>query len=135
MRATRTAQDTFFSLILTAVASVVLLLAAPRWAHAQVGSERYSSIVVDSATGNVLSAVNADELRFPASLTKLMTLYMTFEALRDRRITLADPVPVSPHAASMSPTKLGLFPGSRLTVEQAILGLVTKSANDAAAAL
>ena len=65
----------------------------------------------------------------------MMTLYMVFEALRDRRIALSQYVPVSPDAAAMSPTKLGLVPGSLITVEQAILGLVTKSANDAAAAL
>ena len=134
MRATRTALGARSLSILTTLAAL-LLLALPESARAQVGSDRYSSIVVEAATGNVLSAVNADEPRYPASLTKLMTLYMTFEALRDRRIALTDPVPVSAHAASMSPSKLGLLPGSQLTVEEAILGLVTKSANDAAAAL
>jgi D-alanyl-D-alanine carboxypeptidase len=109
-------------------------LAAPA-AQAQVGSERFSAIVVDASSGSVLEAVNADAPRHPASLAKLMTLYMTFEALRDRRIGLDTPVPVSAHAASMEPTKLGLVPGMHLTVQQAILGLVTKSANDAAAAL
>ncbi|WP_158929203.1 D-alanyl-D-alanine carboxypeptidase family protein [Acidisphaera sp. S103] len=104
-------------------------------AHAQVGSARYSSIVVDAGTGDVLEDMNADEPRHPASLAKMMTLYMTFEALRDRRINLDTVVPVSSHAASMEPTKLGLMPGTHLVVEQAILGLVTKSANDAAAAL
>jgi D-alanyl-D-alanine carboxypeptidase len=104
-------------------------------AQAQIGSARYSSIVVDSTSGDVLEEVNADQPRHPASLTKMMTLYLTFEALRDRRITLDQPVPVSPHAASVEPSKLGLLPGTRLTVEQAILALVTKSANDAAAAL
>lgn len=104
-------------------------------AHAQVGSARYASFVVDANNGAVLESVNADQLRHPASLTKLMTLYLTFEALRDRRITLNQLVPVSAHAASMEPTKLGIIPGTRLTVEQAILGLVTKSANDAASAL
>ena len=104
-------------------------------AQAQVGSARYSSIVVDANNGDVLEEVNADLPRHPASLTKMMTLYLTFEALRDRRISLNEAVPVSPHAASMEPTKLGLLPGSRLSVEQAILGLVTKSANDAASAL
>jgi D-alanyl-D-alanine carboxypeptidase len=64
-----------------------------------------------------------------------MTLYMAFEALRDRRITLNELVPVSAYAASMQPSKLGLMPGTRITVEQIILGLVTKSANDAAAAM
>ncbi len=94
-----------------------------------------SYIVVDAASGQVLSADQADALRYPASLTKLMTLYLTFEALRDHRITLDQLVPVSAHAASMEPSKLGLVPGCRLTVRQAILSLVTKSANDAAAAL
>lgn len=111
------------------------LLCRPGLAHAQVGSDRYSSMVVDAGSGKILESVNPDAPRHPASLAKLMTLYMTFEALRDRRITVDQLVPVSAHAASMEPTKLGLLPGSRLTVRQAILGLVTKSANDAAAAL
>ena len=104
-------------------------------AQAQIGSARYSSIVVDAASGDVLEEVNADQPRHPASLTKMMTLYLTFEAVRDRRIVLDQFVPVSVHAAEMEPSKLGLLPGTRLTVEQAILGLVTKSANDAASAL
>lgn len=104
-------------------------------AHAQIGSARYSSIVIDATTGDVLEQANPDAPRHPASLTKMMTLYMAFEALRDRRIDLTTLVPVSAHAASQEPTKLGLVPGVRITVDQAILGLVTKSANDAAAAL
>lgn len=110
-----------------------LIPLAPAWG--QIGSERYSSIVVDAGTGDVLEAANPDAPRHPASLAKLMTLYMVFEALRDRRISLDELVPVSAHAASMEPSKLGLVPGTRITVEQAILGLVTKSANDAASAL
>ena len=115
--------------------AVACLAAVPRQAHAQVGSSRYSSIVVEAGSGQLLESANPDAPRHPASLTKLMTLYMAFEALRDRRITLDQYVPISSHAASMSPTKLGLMPGTRITVDQAILGLVTKSANDAAAAL
>jgi D-alanyl-D-alanine carboxypeptidase len=111
-----------------------MLMTAPA-ARAQIGSDRYSSIVVEANSGNIVSAVNPDELRHPASLTKMMTLYMVFEALRDRRVGLNQLVPVSPHASAMSPTKLGLLPGTRISVEEAILGLVTKSANDAAAAL
>jgi len=122
--------------ILALACGIVCSFAAvPGSAVAQVGSFRYASIIVEARTGNVISAVNPDEPRHPASLTKMMTLYMTFEALRDRRITLRQLVPISATAAAMSPTKLGLAPGSKLTVEQAILGLVTKSANDAAAAL
>lgn len=104
-------------------------------AHAQIGSARYSSIVVNASNGDVLEEADPDAPRHPASLTKMMTLYMTFEALRDRRITLNQTVPVSAHAASMEPSKLGLVPGTHLTVEQAILSLVTKSANDSASAL
>ena len=107
----------------------------PAAAHAQIGSYRYSSIIVDNASGKVTEAVNADSLRFPASLTKLMTLYVAFEALRDHRIRLDQIVPISAHAASMQPTKLGLVPGTTITVEQAILSMVTLSANDAACAL
>ena len=106
-----------------------------RPAAAQIGSDRYSSIIMDANTGAVLEADDADSPRHPASLAKLMTLYLTFEALRDRRISLDELVPVSENAASMEPTKLGLTPGTRITVEQAILGIVTRSANDAAAAL
>jgi D-alanyl-D-alanine carboxypeptidase len=116
-------------------ALTVVLTAHPVAAQAQIGSDRYSSIVVDAATGNVLEAANPDAIRHPASLAKLMTLYMVFEALRDRRIGLDELVPISGHAASMEPTKIGLMPGMQLTVEQGILALVTKSANDAAAAL
>ena len=116
-----------------AALGLALLCAGP--ARGQIGSDRYSSMVVEAASGKILEEINPDAPRHPASLAKLMTLYMTFEALRDRRISLDTPVPVSPHAASMEPTKLGLVPGSYLTVQQAILGLVTKSANDAAAAL
>jgi len=112
-----------------------LALTAIDAAQAQVGSARYSAIVVDARTGRVLMGVNQDALRFPASLTKLMTLYMTFEALRDRRIQLGQYMTVSASAAEQRPSKLGLQPGEAITVEQAILGLVTKSANDAASAL
>lgn len=127
--------------------NAMLLLAVIGWwlmgstghAHAQLdrqnGPDRFSSIVIDARTGAELEATAADEPRYPASLTKLMTLYLTFEALREHRLALGTLVPVSPHAASMQPSKLGLLPGMQLSVEQAILGLVTESANDAAAAL
>ena len=128
------ASPTFRRPVLLSLALVVLALFS-RPAAAQIGSDRYSSIVIQATDGSVLSAVNPDEPRYPASLTKMMTLYLTFEALRDRRVTLDQLVPVSQHAASMIPSKLGLLPATRITVEQSIEGLVTKSANDAAAAL
>ena len=107
---------------------------ASRPAQAQYVGQ-VSSFVLDANTGQVLQQYNADLQRFPASLTKLMTIYLAFQALRDNRIALDQAVPVSAHAASMEPTKLGLVPGTYVTVEQAILALVTKSANDAACAL
>lgn len=121
------------AMVLATLLAGLLLAAAPAWA--QIGSARYSSIVIEAGSGRVLSAVAPDELRHPASLTKMMTLYLVFEALRDRRISLSQNVPISSHAAAQSPTKLGLVPGARLSVEEAILGLAVKSANDAAAAL
>jgi D-alanyl-D-alanine carboxypeptidase len=102
-------------------------------ARAQIGSDHYAAIVVDARTGGALYAASADEQRHPASLTKMMTLYMVFEALREGRLSLSTPLPVSPHAAARPPSRLGLAAGQTLIVEQAILALVTKSANDAAA--
>lgn len=120
---------------LAAMFAAGLLLGVVRQAAAQVGSDRYSAFVIDAQSGDALVAANPDEPRYPASLTKLMTIYLLFEALRDHRLSLTDYVPVSAAAASMPPTKLGLLPGMSVTIEQALLGLVTKSANDAAAAL
>ena len=97
--------------------------------------ERYASIVVDAESGRVLAASNADQVLHPASLTKIMTLYMTFDALKRGQLNLQQPIRASAHAAAMTPSKLGLRPGDALTVEQAILALVTKSANDAAVVL
>ncbi len=95
----------------------------------------HSYIVVDADTGQVLEAYNADRQTYPASLTKLMTLYLTFDALEHGRLRFDEPLYVSPHAAAASPIKLGLRPGSTITVRQAILGIVTESANDAAIVL
>jgi D-alanyl-D-alanine carboxypeptidase len=114
-----------------------LALAALPWraAEAQIGSARYSAIVMEARTGTVLIDAGADEPRYPASLTKMMTLYMVFEALRDGKTQLGSRVVMSEEAASKPPSKLGIPPGGGLTVEQAILALVTKSANDVAAAV
>jgi len=111
------------------------LTAAATPASAQIGGHRYAAIVVDNRTGNVLVAANADETRHPASLTKMMTLYMVFEALRDGRLALDSRITFSEEAASRPPSKLGIPAGHSITVEQAILALVTRSANDVAAAV
>ena len=79
-----------------------------------------SSIIIDANTGHVISAQNADELRYPASLTKLMTLYITFDALEKGLIKLEDEFPVSRKAANRAPSRLGLKPGSTISVKKAI---------------
>ena len=91
--------------------------------------------MVDGNTGAVLHASNADALRHPASLTKIMTLYLLFERLEAGKIKLDTPLKISSHAAEQSPTKLGVKPGQTLAVEDAIKAVVTKSANDAAVAI
>jgi D-alanyl-D-alanine carboxypeptidase len=92
----------------------------------------FASIVVDANSGATLSATNPDSLRHPASLTKMMTLYLLFERLDAGKMSLDTEMRVSAHAAGQDPTKLGLRPGQTIRVEDAIKGLVTKSANDAA---
>ena len=92
----------------------------------------YSSIVVDVNSGAVMQATNADALRHPASLTKIMTLYLLFERLESGKLKLNSELPVSAHAAAQAPSKLGLKPGDTIKVETAIRAIVTKSANDVA---
>ena len=92
----------------------------------------YADIVVDANSGTVLHSTNPDAQRHPASLTKIMTLYLLFEQLEAGKLKLDSPLPVSKQASEQMPTKLGLKPGSTLAVEDAIKGLVTRSANDAA---
>ncbi len=100
-----------------------------------VAEPKYASIVVDAKTGMVLEAQQAESLRHPASLTKLMTLYMTFKALKSGKLRMNEAIPVSEFAASQAPSKLGLTPGTTIRVRDAILGLITQSANDAAVTL
>ena len=92
----------------------------------------YADIVVDANSGAVLHATNPDARRHPASLTKIMTLYLLFEQLEAGKLKLDSALKVSAEAAGQTPTKLGLKPGSTLAVEDAIKGMVTRSANDAA---
>ncbi|MGH7034168.1 MAG: D-alanyl-D-alanine carboxypeptidase family protein [Stellaceae bacterium] len=96
---------------------------------------KHSSIVIDAKTGQVLSESNADAVTYPASLTKMMTLYLTFDALEHKQVTLDQHFPVSAHAAAQEPTKLDLKAGDTIAVHDLILGIVTQSANDAAVVL
>lgn len=95
----------------------------------------YSALVMEIESDRVLYEQNADEIRHPASLTKMMTLYLVFEALEQGRASLRDTLYASSYSASRSPSRIGLRPGDPLTVEEGILALVTCSANDAAATL
>jgi D-alanyl-D-alanine carboxypeptidase len=95
-------------------------------------SPQFSSIIVDGNSGATLAATNPDGIRHPASLTKIMTLYLLFERLDAGKMKLETEMPVSAHAADQDPTKLDLRPGQNIKVEDAIKGLVTRSANDAA---
>jgi D-alanyl-D-alanine carboxypeptidase len=92
-------------------------------------------IVIDAGTGETLLERNSGASWYPASLTKLMTIYLTFEQLKAGHLSLATPVPFSQHAASMPETKLGVGAGRSINIEQALLSIVTHSANDSAVAL
>ncbi len=104
-------------------------------AAAQAQPPRYAAFLVDANTREVLYANAPDELRHPASLTKMMTLYLVFDALESGRLRITDPVTVSRHAASMKPSRLGLAVGQSISVDNAISVVAVKSANDIAVAL
>jgi D-alanyl-D-alanine carboxypeptidase len=106
-----------------------------RHARLEDYSPPFASIVVDGNSGAVLQAASPDALRHPASLTKVMTLYLLFERLESGRLRLDSALKISDHASEQAPTKLGLKPGQTISVEDAIKGIVTKSANDAAVAV
>ncbi|RAI42891.1 D-alanyl-D-alanine carboxypeptidase [Rhodoplanes roseus] len=126
--------------LLTGVAAIALVVDTAdargrrRGAVAKGGGYNppYAAIVVDANSGQVLHAAEPDGVRHPASLTKIMTLYLLFERMEAGKIKPDTPLPVSAHAASQAPTKLGLRPGQTITADEAIRGLVTRSANDAA---
>jgi D-alanyl-D-alanine carboxypeptidase len=113
-------------------AGALLLAACP---NAAVAHDRYAAIVVDANSTNVLYERNADAYRYPASLTKMMTLYLTFEALEKGTLTLDQALSVSSRATYQAPSKLELKISDTITVDQAIRAVVTKSANDAAVVL
>jgi D-alanyl-D-alanine carboxypeptidase len=110
----------------------IVLAFAPVAAQAASVPRAYAGIVVDAKSGKVLYESDADQYRYPASVTKVMTLYVLFQDLAAGKVKLSDKMKVSKHAASAVPTKLGLSSGSSITVENAIKALVTLSANDMA---
>jgi len=98
-------------------------------------TEKYAAIVVDVKSGKMLYGANVNELRYPASLTKMMTLYLMFEAMDEGRVSRTDLIPISRNAAARPPSKLGLKVGQSIPVDTAIRVLVVKSANDVATAV
>lgn len=125
----------FVAVLLVATLALAAAASVAVAASANPIPSRYAAIIIDDATGQVLHQVNSDAPRYPASLTKMMTLYMTFEAIEAKKLRLDQRIPVSARAAGMAPSRLGLKAGETLTIRQVILSLVTKSANDAAAAV
>lgn len=128
----RPCQKNMWQQILLPVIILAAVFMAPNMAEA---NPKYASIVMDARTGDILRARNIDKRLHPASLTKLMTLYLTFEAVETGRLKLSTRIPISKHAAGMVPSKLGLKPGQTIRVHDAVQVLVTKSANDIAVAL
>ena len=112
--------------------ALLLLLASSAMAQAPEVEGRYASIVVDADTLDILHARNADDLRYPASLTKVMTAVVVFDALRAGEVTLGTPMKVSERAAKTPPSRLGVKAGTTITVEDALHAILVKSANDVA---
>ncbi len=127
-----------FGLAVLACASINGMIEAQAKTKAQAAAPYappYSELVVDARTGKTLYAVAPDAQRHPASITKVMTLYMLFEELEAGRLSLGSQIKVSQWAAKQAPSKLGLNPGDTISVEDAIKAVVTKSANDIAVAI
>lgn len=129
-------------LALALFASLAAGLVAPSLAQAQVpylsipaSEPKYAAIVVDANTGEVLYAKRADSPRYPASITKIMTMYLVMEAMSEGRVKPTDMVTISARAASQPPTKLGVAAGDQVSVDDALKALATRSANDMAVAL
>lgn len=119
-----------------AMVAAVLALPATSYATADARSEgRHSAMIIDANTGAVLHAVHADAARYPASLTKMMTLYLVFDEIERGRLSLSTRIRLSERAAAAAPSKLNLEPGEEIATADAIRALVTKSANDVAIAL
>jgi D-alanyl-D-alanine carboxypeptidase (penicillin-binding protein 5/6) len=120
-----------------AVATVFAVdLGSVQQAQAYITTEaKYAAIVMDASSGEVLYERNADASRYPASITKTMTIYLTFEALSQGRLRLDDQVPFSAHAVAQAPSHLGARVGESITVDEALRALTVKSCNDVAVAL
>ncbi|MEG3165240.1 D-alanyl-D-alanine carboxypeptidase family protein [Sphingomonas sp. PB2P19] len=118
---------------------IAIVVAAPGAVSASASAPQaarpVSAILIDAEDGRVLYARDANLVRRPASLTKMMTLFLAFDALEDGTLKLTDRVPVSRHAASQQPSRLGLVPGTSISVDDAIRAIAVNSSNDVAVAL
>ena len=121
---------------LLVVALATTIAVAPAAARSKKASpSKYAAIVMDARTGKILHQENADARRYPASLTKMMTLYLTFEAMQKGRVKKTTPVVFSSQASAQPPTKLGIKAGKSISLETAIYSLITRSANDSSVAI
>jgi D-alanyl-D-alanine carboxypeptidase len=118
-----------------ACASAFLIVFGAALPSASARVNRHAALILDANTGAILHNADADAPRHPASLTKMMTLYLTFESLQSGRLRISDRITISEHAADAAPSRLDLDPGDQITVADAIKAVVTKSANDVAIAL
>ncbi|PHY12752.1 peptidase M15 [Caulobacter sp. B11] len=121
--------------ILCGVAAPTAALAEMPYLQLNKTEPKYAAIVIDANSGEMLYDKRADSPRYPASVTKVMTLYLAFEALSEGRLKPTDRVVISPRAAAQAPTKLGLPAGDSLSVDEAIRAMSVKSANDVAVAM
>jgi D-alanyl-D-alanine carboxypeptidase len=119
----------------SAIVALLAIAMGIALAGSATANSKYAAIVVDANTGKTLFSSSADSRRYPASLTKMMTLYLVFEAMAAGKVTKKTSIPISRNAAAEPPTKLGVKAGKSITIETAILSLVTKSANDASTAV
>ncbi len=117
------------------LAMMMVLMAPSAFAASLYSAPRYAAILIDHDSGEVLYARRADEIRYPASITKVMTLYVAFEELAAGRLSLDDELRISRHAWAQAPSKLGLRVGASISVRDAFGVIATKSANDIAVAL
>lgn len=126
---TQSGYDKTLAIVLALFMALLLIAGNTQPAFARPA---FSAITVDASTGKVIYASNIDAKRYPASLTKVMTLYLMFQEIEAGRMTFSTPMTVSSHAAAQQPSKLGLKVGSTITARDAMFALITKSANDAA---
>ncbi len=123
------------SACLVALTLILAIFAVSADVKSVQANAKYSGIVIDAKTGRTLYSHKADTLRYPASLTKMMTMYMMFDALASGKLSKKTRIRMSKYAASRPPSKLGIKPGRSIAVDHAILALATKSANDVATAV